>query len=135
MKSECRLGSRLTVREAGELFAVPKETLDLEPRHGELHPRVAGQLQIGRGQNNIPRLVGSFAIDEDHHAQLTLEGDVPDQGRVEMDRVPLLQRAEILKAAPVVKVDLAVILALRPAALGVWASIEEQTGGVVAQLR
>src|SRR5262245_3893480 len=135
MEIECRLGSCLTIREAGELFAVPKEKLNLEPRHVELHQLVAVQLQIGRGQDNITRLVGIFAIDEDHHAQLALEGDVPDQGRVEMDMVSLLQRTEIFKAAQVLKVDLAVILALRPAALRVRAAIEEQTVGVVAQLR
>src|SRR5262245_11183077 len=114
MKIEGRLGSGLTVREASELFAVPKEKLDLEARHVTLHQLVTVQLQIGRGQDNITGLVGIFAIDEDHHAQLALEGDVPDQGRVEMDMVSLLQRTEVLKAAQVLKVDLAVIFAPRP---------------------
>ena len=63
-------------------------------------------------------LLGIFPIHEDHHAQLVLEGDMPDQGRVEMDMGPLLQRAEVLKAVQVVKVDLAVILALAPR--GAW---------------
>src|SRR3954454_10463010 len=52
-----------------------------------------------------------------------------------MDMGSLLQRAEILKAAQVVKVDLAVIFALGPAPLRVRAAIEEQTIGVVPQLR
>ena len=59
---------------------------------------------------------------------------MPDQGRVEMDLVPFRQRAEVLKAVQVVKVDLAVILTLGPAALGVCPGIEETAVGVVAQL-
>ena len=47
-----------------------------------------------------------------------------------MDRVSLLQRAEILKAAQVVKVDLAIIFAPRPPALWVRAGIQEQAVGV-----
>src|SRR5882672_9255307 len=135
MKIEGRLGSGLTVREAGELFAVPKEKLDLEPGHVERHQLVAVEFQIGRGQDNRSRLGGIFAIDEDYHAQLALEGDVPDQGRVEMDMRSLLQRAEGLKAAQVVKIDLAVIFAPRPPAMGVQTSIQEQAVGVVPQFR
>ena len=44
---------------------------------------------------------------------------MPDHGRIQMEMVILLQRAEVLKAAQVVKVDLAVILALAPPALRV----------------
>ena len=57
---------------------------------------------------------------------------MPDQGRIEMDMLPFLQRAEVLKAAQVVKVDLAVILALTAPAVRGGAGIEETAVGVVA---
>ena len=60
---------------------------------------------------------------------------MPNKGRVELDIGSPLQRAEILKPAQVVKVDLAVVLALGPAALGVRASIQEQAVGVAPQRR
>src|SRR5262249_49914314 len=135
MEIEGRRGSGLTVREAGELSAVPKEKLDLEPCHVELHQLAAVQPQIGRGQDNGARLVRIFPIEEDYHTQLALERDVPAQGRVEMDMGSLFQRAEIGNPAQVLKGDLAVILPLGPAALWVRAGIEEQTVGVIAQLR
>src|SRR5215475_9271099 len=65
MKSEGRRGACLTVRESSELFAVPKETLALEPRHVPLDQPTTVQLQIGRGQDNITRLVWLFPLDED----------------------------------------------------------------------
>jgi hypothetical protein len=118
MKIQRGFSAGLTVTEPGELFAVANEKLDLEAGPIELHHLAAGQGQIGRGQDQEARLVRILAIHQDHHAQLVLEGDMPDQGRVKMDMVPLFQRAEILKAVQVVKVDLAVILTLPPAALG-----------------
>ena len=59
---------------------------------------------------------------------------MPDQGRVEMDMGALLQRAESDETVQVLKGDLPVILALGPAALGGWPSIEEAAVSVVAQL-
>ena len=55
--------------------------------------------------------MGIFPVDEHHHAQLALEGDVPDQGGIEMDMVTLLQRPKVLAAMQILKVDLAVIFA------------------------
>src|SRR6267378_6040112 len=60
MKIKRRFGSGLTVREAGELFAIPKEKLDLEARHVVRHQLAPVQFHIGRGQDNGARLVGSF---------------------------------------------------------------------------
>src|SRR4051794_38159910 len=87
MKSKRGFGSYLTVTQPSELSAVAEEKLNLEPRPVELHQLATVQVQSGRGQDNEARLVGIFPIDKDHYAQLVLEGDMPDQGRVEMDMV------------------------------------------------
>ena len=57
-----------------------------------------------------------------------------DDGRIEMHCLSLLQRAEILKAAEVLKIDLAIILARPPASLRVWFSEQEQAIGIAPQL-
>ena len=90
MKIQHGFGAGLTVTEPGELFAVAEEKLDLEPRPVELHQLATVQVQIGRGQDNEARLVRIFPFDKDHYAQLVLEGDMPDQGRVEIDMVSFL---------------------------------------------
>jgi hypothetical protein len=134
MKLQRSFGAGLTVRESGELVAVAKEKLHLAARPVELPYLAAIQGQIGRGQDHEARLVRVFPTHQDHHAQLVLEGDMPDQGRVERDLGPLRQRAQGLKAVQVVKVALAVRRALGPAALGVGPGLEEAAVGVVAQL-
>src|SRR5262249_45649442 len=63
-----------------------------------------------------------------------LERDVPDHGRIERDLWRLLQPAEILNPAEVLKVDLAVILTLPPTWLRMRAGIKEQTAGIAPQL-
>ena len=78
--------------------------------------------------------MGIFAVDEYHHAQLPLERDVPDRGRVEMDMGVLLQRPQIIETRKILKVDLAIILPLRAAPLGVRAGIEKPTVRIGAQL-
>ena len=93
------------------------------------------QFQIGGGQDNITGLVRIFPVDEHHHAQLALERDVPDRGGVEMDMGMLLQRPKVFEAMEILKVDLALILALRAAALGVGAGIKEATIRIGTQLR
>ena len=99
--------------------------LDLEPRPVEFDQRVAGQVQSGRGQDDVTRLGGIFPIDEDDHTQLALERDVPNQGRIQLHVVGFLQRAEGVETAEVLKVDLTVVLASRPAALGMRTGIKE----------
>jgi hypothetical protein len=59
---------------------------------------------------------------------------VPDNSRIEMYMVGLLQRAKILKPAQVVKVDLAVVFTLSPWALRMGAAIQEPTVGIAPQL-
>lgn len=90
MTSERPLGSCLTVTQAGELLTVAEEKLNLEPRDVVLDQFATIQLQIGRGQGNVTRLVRLFPIDENHHAQAALERDVPDDGSIKMQvlRVP-----------------------------------------------
>ena len=84
MKIERRLGSCLTVTQPGELFAISEEKLNLEARGLQLDQLATIQFQLGRGQDDVTRLVGLFPIDEDHHAQLPLARNVPDKGRGEM---------------------------------------------------
>jgi hypothetical protein len=59
---------------------------------------------------------------------------VPDNRRIEMYMVGLLQRAKILKPAQVVKVDLAVVFTLSPSTLRMGAAIQEPTVGIAPQL-
>src|SRR5215831_4177357 len=125
MEIQHRFGSGLTVGQARELYAVAEEKLDLEPRPVEFDQRVAGQVQSGRGQDDVTRLGGIFPIDEDDHTQLALERDVPNQGRIQLHVVGFLQRAEGVETAEVLKVDLTVVLASRPAALGMRTGIKE----------
>src|SRR5262249_43859733 len=134
MNIESRLGSCLTVTQAGELFAIAEEKLKLESRGIELDQLAAVQFQISRGQDHVARLGGIFPIEEDDHRQLPLERNVPDHGRIEMDLFSLLQGAQILKPAQVLKVDLAIVLALPPTALPMRARIKEQTVGVAPEL-
>src|SRR5215813_5206946 len=117
MNIERLLGSSLTVRESGERVAVANEELDLETRHGSLDPLAAVQFQLRRSQDHVRRLGWIFPSDEDDHPELPLERDVPDHGRIERDLWRLLQPAEILNPAEVLKVDLAVILTLPPTLL------------------
>ena len=79
--------------------------------------------------------MGLFPIDKHHHAQLALEGDMPDQGGIELDMVSLLQGAEVLTAAQVLKGDLAVVFAPAPATLRIRSGIEKHTVGVAPQFR
>src|SRR5215510_7418970 len=60
---------------------------------------------------------------------------MPHNSRIQLHRLGFLQRAEVGEAAKVVKVDLAVILALGPAPQRMRASIKEQTVRVAPQLR
>src|SRR5262249_16762800 len=64
MNIESRLGSCLTVTQAGELFAIAEEKLKLESRGIELDQLAAVQFQISRGQDHVARLVGIFPIEE-----------------------------------------------------------------------
>src|SRR5262249_24842544 len=134
MNIERLLGSGLTVRESGERVAVANEELDLETRHGSLDPLAAVQFQLRRSQDHVRRLGWIFPSDEDDHPELPLERDVPDHGRIERDLWRLLQPAEILNPAEVLKVDLAVILTLPPTWLRMRAGIKEQTAGIAPQL-
>jgi hypothetical protein len=74
-----------------------------------------------------------FAIPEHHEAPLALEGNMPYEGRVELDMRLLLQPPERCKAGQVMKVDLAAILAAPPPPVGMGARVEQHTVGVVAQ--
>ena len=117
MKIQRGFGSCLTVIQPGELFAVAEEKLDLEAGPVELHQLAPVQVQIGRGQDHEARRGRIFSINQDHHPQLVLEGDMPDQGCIEMDMGSLRQRAQSLKAVQVLKGDLTVILAFGPAGI------------------
>src|SRR5215475_3523506 len=60
---------------------------------------------------------------------------MPDHRCRQMHMVNLRQRAERLKPAQVLPVNLAVILAVRPAPRRMWAGEQEATIGIAAQLR
>lgn len=108
--------------------------LDLETRPIQLHQLAAVQGQIRRGQHDIARLGRSFPVDNDHEAQRPFERDVPDNRCIQMPIVRLRHGAKRRKAAEVLKIDFAIILPPRPAALGVRAGIEKPTIGVAPQL-
>ena len=108
--------------------------LDLETRPIQLHQLAAVQGQIRRGQHDIARLGRSFPVDNDHEAQRPFERDVPDNRCIQMHIVRLRHGAKRRKAAEVLKIDFAIILPPRPAALGVRAGIEKPTIGVAPQL-
>ena len=108
--------------------------LDLETRPIQLHQLAAVQGQIRRGPHDIARLGRSFPVDNDHEAQRPFERDVPDNRCIQMPIVRLRHGAKRRKAAEVLKIDFAIILPPRPAALGVRAGIEKPTIGVAPQL-
>src|SRR5206468_6661831 len=66
--------------------------------------------------------------------QRAFERDVPDDGRIQMQMCRLRHGAKGRKAAEVLKMDFAIILPPRPAALGVRAGVEKPTVGVAPQL-
>jgi hypothetical protein len=134
MEIQCRFGARLAVTQAGELFAVAEQKLDLETRPIQLHQLTAVQGQLCGGQPDGARLGWGLPVDNDHEAQRALKRDMPDDGRIQMQMVRLRQGAEGLKTVEVLKMDFPIILTPRPAALWVRAGGEKPTVGVASQL-
>ena len=125
--------SCLTIRQPGALFAVAEHQRDLEARPVQLDQLVTVQSQVGRGEENRARLGRVFLIDQHHHTQTPLEGDVPDQRRIHLHMGGLGQCPQSVEAAQVLPVDFAVILAARPFALGMRTGREKPAVGVAPQ--
>ncbi len=126
-------GACLTVQQAGELFAVAEEKLDLETRGVEVEKFMSIQLRIRRAQNDETWLGRVFAVQENHKTQATLQRLVPHDGGIQVPMRLICSCAEILEAAQVLEVDLPVIFAPCPTALRVRTGVEKHAVGVAPQ--
>ena len=78
MKVESRLVARLTIIQAGELFGVAEEKLDLETLCVVFVNGVGAQLAVSREENDVARLWRLATIDDETDANVAPERDTVD---------------------------------------------------------
>jgi hypothetical protein len=128
------LGSCLAVTQPRALFAVAAQKLALEPRPLPRDQFVSLQCAIGCSQDNVALFGRVLPVHEHPPTPWLPARDGPDHGRRERHMVGCRQGPQGHQPVQILPVDLAVILAPRPAARGVRAGVEEPTVGSTTSL-
>ena len=109
MKIQGFFGAHLTMRQPRKLLGVAEQKFNLKAGLVVRYQRLGVQLNVGRGQHNVTRLLRVFAIDQHDHAQDALQLLMPHPRRIQMKMRFVGQRTERRKAPQILPVNFAII--------------------------